>query len=355
MGQGRPTRLEETEPLVGVTLLFEGREWAVTGRSTYRNPEDLWVTEWCCEAEGTTAYLLKEVDEQKNMRWFFTREIPEDTVQLPDGEALEPWMRRQPDLKPPPTLVHRKTTYRYGETAEGTHEEESGERAEKVTWEYWDDRHVHNLAVELWPDGAFECFHGAYIPSQQVTIRYPAAAAAARPGFFGRLAKNPFLAALLFLPIAYLLFFIVGRPVDAAMAFALPAAAVGGWLCALGRAPAANGAALLLGLLAAAVFWRSPPLTSVPGAVALFGTPAAIAWVARKGVAADRKLAMRYAAVWGVATPLLILGLVHYFRFAPTPHTLAQYGVALAPAALGAVAALVVSGLVLRGSGEEAA
>ncbi len=356
MREGRPSRLQETEPLVGVTLLFEGREWAVTGRSTYWNPEDLWVTEWGCEAGETTAYLLKEVDEQKNIRWFFTREISEDAVQLPDGEALEPWMQRQPDLKPPPVLLYGKTTCRHEDTAEGTHEEESGERSQKVTWEYWDDRHAHNLAVELWPDGAFECYHGAYILPQHVTIRYPAASAAStgRPGFSGRLAANPFLAALLFLPIAYLLAFMAGRPLDSAMAFALPAAAVGGWFFALGRAPAAGGAALLLGLLAAAVFWRFPPLTSGPGVVALFGTPAAIAWVARERTAADRRPAVRYAAAWGVGTPLLIVGLVHYFRFAPMPHTPAQYALALAPAALGVLAALVVSGLVFRGAGGDA-
>ena len=356
MAKGRPTCLQETEPLVGVTLLFEGHEWAVTERSTYRNPEDLWVTEWCCEAGGTTAYLLKEVDEQKAIRWFFTRQIPEDAVQLPDGEALEPWMQRQPHLQPPPILQHGKATYRHADTVEGTHEEETGERAEKVTWEYWDDRRAHNLAVELWPDGAFECYYGAYIQPQQVTIRYPATAtpaAAARPGFYGRLAANPVLATLLFLPIAYLLAFMAGRPLDSAVAFAVPAAGAGGWFFALGRAPAANGAAVLLGLLAAAVFWRFPPLTSGPGVAALFGTPAAITWLARKGTVGDRRPAVRYAAAWGVAMPLLILGLVHYFRFAPIPHTPGQYAVALAPAALGVLAALVVSGLVLRGSGEE--
>jgi hypothetical protein len=359
MSRQQPIRLEDSDPVVGVLLRLEGREWTVTERLRFEEEEGTWANEWCCEADGTTAYLLKEFDEQKRVRWFFTREIAEDGVSLPDGETLGAWLQRTKGPRPPEVLKYSDRQYSYVESSEGNAELDSGERARKTVWEYWDDRRTTNLAVERWEDGEFECYLGAYIDPRHVTLRAAAeegahAHAGAGGGFFRRLAANPFVAALVSLPIFYLLAFIVGRPFDAAMSFALAAAAVTGWLFALGTAAAASGVALLLGLFAGAAFWFFPPLTSGFGLLALFGTPAVIALLGRRGAVPGRRTAIRYAAVVGVVGPLFAVGLFHYFGRAPGPHTPDQFALALGPAVLGGLSAWLLSGLLVRPSEEGA-
>jgi hypothetical protein len=49
-----------------------------------------------------------------------------------------------------------------------------------------------------------------------------------------------------------------------------------------------------------------------------------------------------------VGAPLLGVGSYHYFHFAPGPHTPEQLLLALGPAAIGALAALLISALLLR-------
>lgn len=349
MGEARvspdnPSRLDESAPSVGLTILFDGREWQVTGQSSYWTDEGYRVHEWCCEAGDTTAYLLKEGDpEHGTIRWFFTREIDGAVVAVAGGERLGEWLRRTTDATPPEALTYQATPYRYADTTEGTHEDDSGTRVRKTTWDYWDGGHAHNLAVERWPDGSFDCYLGAYIEADQVTIR----PAAAQKGFRPRLQANPFLAAAVFLPLAYFVAFIAGRPFDESMTFALPVAAAIGWMLALPLAPAAGLAALIAVPVAAGVFLRFPPLTSEAGLVALFGIPAAIGWLARRRGYAGRRLAVQYAAAFGLAAPLLGVGFYSYFRLAPGPHTADQLVLALGPAALGSLAGFLVSGLVL--------
>ncbi len=342
-GSAGAAGLEEAGPRVGLTILFDGQEWQVAGQSSYWTEEGYRVHEWSCEAGEAAGSLLKEADpKQGGVRWFFTREVPAEAVAVEGSGPLAGWMEREADAKPPPALTYHQNTYRYEETTQGTHEDDAGQRVRKVTWDYWDGGHAHNLAVERWPDGTFDCYLGRYIEPGQVTI-HPAAAKGMRPV----LQRNPFLAAALFLPCAYFLAFIAGRPFDEGLAFALPVAVLAGWWLAVGRAPAAGAAALLLAPVAGAVFWRFPPLTSGAGLLALLLAPAAIGWLARRRGYADRRLAVVYMAAFGVGAPLLVVGFTAYFWLAPGPHTADQLALALGPAMLAGAAACLVSNFVL--------
>ena len=346
-GEGRAgaVRIEEAGLRVGTAILFDGEEWQVAGQSSYSNDEGYRVHEWSCEAGESAGSLLKEVDPKRgSARWFFTREIPDDAVAVEGGGALAEWMEREPDPKPPPALTYHQNAYRYEDTTEGTHEDDAGQRVRKVTWDYWDGGHAHNLAVERWPDGSFDCYLGRYIEPGQVTIRAAESGAGARP----RRGANPFLRAAILLPCAYFLAFVVGRPLDEGLAFSLLVAAVGGWMAAARRAPAAAMAALGAAPFAAAIFLRFPPLTTGPGLAVLFGAPAVIGWIARGRASSAGKVVVLYAAAFGVAAPLLAVGLFEYFGFAPGPHTPDQLVLALGPAALGGLAACLVAGLISR-------
>ncbi len=341
----QPARLDESGPPIGGTVLFDGQEWKVTEHASYRSEEGYRVQEWCCEAGDITAYLLKEKDtEQKATRWFFTREIDADAVAVAGGGPLAERLQLKADAEPPEALTYQESAYRYADTTEGTHQDDSGKRVRKVTWDYWDAGHARNLAVERWPDGSFDCYLGAYIEPGQVTIR----PAPVQEGSHTRLRANPFLGAAVYLPISYLVPFFMGWPFDASLAVALPIASIAGWIFTLPTAPAAGIAAVVAAAVCAATFWYFPPLTSGLGLVALAATPAAITWLAKNSGHADPRLAVHYAAAFAAGAPLLGMGFYSYFNLAPGPHTFDQLVLALGPAAIGGLAGLLISGLVFR-------
>jgi hypothetical protein len=337
-------RLSEADPGAGVTILYDGREWRVTGQATYSTEEGYRVREWCCEVGDSTAYLLKEGDPKGGtIRWFFTREIDASAVAFDGGRRLAESFARGAEERPPDTLTYQGTAYHYADSTDGMHEDESGKRVRKVTWDYWDAGHEKNLAIERWPDGSFDCYLGSYIEPGQVTIR-----PAGRRGFHKRSQANPFLSGLLFLPIVYFIAFVIGWPFDESLGLALPIAAVMGWLAALPSAPVACMAALAAVPLGAAVFWHFPPLTSVSGLVAVVAIPLAVGWLAQKRGYSGRKPAALYPAAFALAAPLLGLGFYYYFNLAPGPHTPDQLFLALGPAAIGGLAGVLIAGLVLR-------
>jgi len=100
-------------------------------------------------------------------------------------------------------------------------------------------------------------------------------------------------------------------------------------------------------------FWLTRPIDPlrlmaaklVFAAVFLVAAPVAVAWIARlRGTAGERRV-IQYLATVAVSGPLIALGLYHYFLFAPGPHSLGQWALALGPAALGGLVGLVVSRL----------
>ena len=153
------TPLPASGPGVGDTLLIERATWTVTSHATYRS-EGYHADEWECAKLGTTAYLLKET-EGDGVRWFFTISVPAPAVTLPDGTALAPSITRAPEASPPSALHFRGGVYRYETTTDGSYEEAPGRGVAKTTWEYWDAAHAHNLAIERWPAGRIEAYHGA--------------------------------------------------------------------------------------------------------------------------------------------------------------------------------------------------
>jgi hypothetical protein len=373
--QPAPSRLDQTDPRVGDTLRFDGLEWEVTDHSSYWNDGGYRVNEWRCETSDVTAYLLKEQAERGSPKWLFTREIASEGVTLPDGAPVASVIRGNTSPAPPDSLHHEGQTYRHQDTTEGTYEDEPGQRVRKTTWDYWDAPHAKNLAVEVWADGRVDCYLGAYIRTDEATLERTAApeeapperqaglaaaallsagAAGARGGAGAGVGINPFAASVIGLAVVSVLALFGDFPLDRCLAVGLPVGALAGWLVALMRLPVTGLGALVLAPGLAVLFWRYPPLGSPAGLAALVAAPGAMAWLAWvRGVSGARPAA-HYLAAFVVVGPLLGLGLYHYFQLAPGPHTLGQWLLAMGPAVLGGLGALVVSriGLAVLGSDE---
>ena len=101
------------------------------------------------------------------------------------------------------------------------------------------------------------------------------------------------------------------------------------------------------------VFYRFPPLTTIAGLVTLVAAPAVFGWWAvmrQRAAGSEPHGRIRGAAFFTIALPVLVVGLDYYFSFAPGPRSLGQYVLAIAPAALGGIVALLIASLVLRAS-----
>ena len=336
--------LDESGPRPGVVLLLEGGEWRVTDQSTYSSGEGYRVHEWCCEQGDVTGYLLKEGDpKQGPVRWFFTREIPTESVIVAGGERLADRCKRTTGAQPPDTVEREGATYHYADTTDGTHEDASGARVRKVTWDYWDGGHARNLAVERWPDGTLDCYLGAHIEPGRVRIRPASSRSAVRLSARG----SPFLVMAVCLLSCFLIGFVLGWPFDEAFSLALGLAVTLGWMMVLPRVPLAGLAVLVVGGGAAAAFWEHPPFTTWTGLLTILAAPTLIGWVGRRrGYGGDRR-AVQYAGAFALAAPLLGVGLYSYFFLAPGPHTAEQLWLAVGPTGLGALAGFLVAGLTL--------
>jgi hypothetical protein len=334
----RPTgTLSTRAPRVGDTFSLQGRDYEVTGVSSY-NAGDYQVTEWCCEQSDRECYLLRETKPGTPPKWFFTRWIEAKGVTQPGGAPLPRLSGREAAPQPPKTLLSGGDLFTHAETTDGVHEED-GERARKITWDFWNAGRTRNVAIELWEDGALDCYTGAYIRPEELSFT----GRASGEGLFGS-GISPFTRFFIFVPLCYLLLMIVlGQPFDECLTSSAFVAAVCVLVTLGGGAETGTAAVAVLaaaaGLSALYVFF--PPLSTTFGLMGLFGTPLALtAWLRTRQLERD---AARFLAVMGSWLPAAAVGTWHYFWHAPGPRTLTQLLLAWTPALVGAAAALAAA------------
>ncbi len=334
------TAPDVTSPHRGGIVRFDGGEWRITDQATYSTAAGYRVHEWACESGGVSAYLLKENEPGvASPRWFFTREIPTKSVTA-GGEALASAVAAHANA-PPAVLEYDGGTYRYEDTTDGLHEDDGG-AVRKITWDYWDAARRKNLAVERWPDGSLATYIGSYIEPGQFTTHSPKSAHA------GRLRQgHPIVLFLLSLTFGYALCFVIGQPFDNGFVKAIYIAATVSWFSALIRVPLTALAGAGLATAAAGLFWLYPPLTSWMGLATVCAVPALVGWVAKLRNSAAHRQAVQFVGALAVAVPLVVVGSLFYFWFAPGPHTPDQFWLALGPAAIAAAAGFLIAGLVL--------
>jgi hypothetical protein len=180
-------------------IRYAGIAWQVEERSTYSDRQDYYMTEWSIASATRHQYFLlreAEIDsESDQVTWYLAEELGKVAIvnveleQLLWGKKVHEAMVE--DQQPYPVLKVANRTYFFESATRGTYvaeEEDAGsDRQERITWDYWDEPHTWNLALEAWPNGDLKLYNTRAVqPEEFALIERSPARAAARKESAGR-------------------------------------------------------------------------------------------------------------------------------------------------------------------------
>ncbi len=156
------TEILTSEQLVslreGHRITYFGVRWQVQDYSTYIDPKGYEIEEWLIEStSGKAYYLLREVDpahSATDIHWYIAEELAAPKLLDPATQAdvlTTVAARMRSHGEPYPTLQLFNRQYRFESKTEGIYESDTGP-CNRITWDYWDDAHLWNMALEAWSD-----------------------------------------------------------------------------------------------------------------------------------------------------------------------------------------------------------
>jgi hypothetical protein len=148
----------------GDRLNYHGVPWQVKNHSTYVDPKGYEITEWLLRSgTGTEYYLLREFDPENPeavVQWYLSEEISNPKIFQPNlftNLAGSLWQDIQSHKTPYPELQALSRCYYFESQTEGTYEGNQRETS-RITWDYWDEPHQWNLALEAWANGELHIY-----------------------------------------------------------------------------------------------------------------------------------------------------------------------------------------------------
>ena len=155
------TQLQQLRP--GERLNYYGVQWQVIDYSTYDDTYDYKTAEWLLRSHlGKEYYLLREVDPQNPetvVHWYLAEEIRLPQIFQPgsQNDLSVNWDDMQGQKTPYSELQVFGRVYRFESQTQGTYKDKEGETS-RITWDYWDQTHQWNLALEAWADGSLAVY-----------------------------------------------------------------------------------------------------------------------------------------------------------------------------------------------------
>jgi hypothetical protein len=148
----------------GDRLKYRGVQWQVKDYSTYVDPKGYETTEWLLRSEaGAEYYLLQEFDPQNPeglVHWYLAEEIANPKIFPPDtynNLAVSLWHDMQGHKTPYRELLALSRCYYFESETQGTYEGKQKDTS-RITWDYWDEAHRWNLAIEAWLNGELHVY-----------------------------------------------------------------------------------------------------------------------------------------------------------------------------------------------------
>ena len=141
----------------GDRVTYGGTQWEVKDFSTYADAHGYETMEWLLRSNSSSHYLLREVDPdhpETNINWYLSEEIEVDRLsgeRVGDNMRFALWNAMHDHLEPYPTLRAMGRLYYFESETTGTYKGADGDES-RTTWDYWDEEHLWNLAIEAWRD-----------------------------------------------------------------------------------------------------------------------------------------------------------------------------------------------------------
>ncbi|MGV0023951.1 DUF4178 domain-containing protein [Phormidesmis priestleyi] len=140
----------------GDRLRYYGILWHIRDYSTYTDAQGYETEEWLLKSETAKAYyLLREVDPanlEKPVTWYIAEELRNPTIVEP-GSSRDLFLELAEEMRsnktPYPELQVFNRVYLFESRTEGTYESDDTPTT-RITWDYWDQPHLWNLALEAW-------------------------------------------------------------------------------------------------------------------------------------------------------------------------------------------------------------
>jgi Domain of unknown function (DUF4178) len=155
-------------------LTDRGTDWQVRDYATYQDPQGYGTEEWQLVAGDITKYLLRETDPAVGHPvWYLAEELKSPSIVAPgDAQDLYPKIaQRMIDRLPPyPVLNVRDRPYKFESRTEGNYQKQN-KTSHRITWDYWDQPHRLNLALEAWDDKSLDVYSTQLIRIEDLQVR----------------------------------------------------------------------------------------------------------------------------------------------------------------------------------------
>jgi Domain of unknown function (DUF4178) len=148
----------------GDRIRYHGVDWDIEDYSTYRDREGYQTDEWLLKSSGGTEYyLLREYDSEQPsnfVTWYISNPVHNCRLLVPESkEDILPflWGKMQTDDIPYPELQLFYKSYYFESRTQGKYES-TDTTLSRITWDYWDQDHLTNLAIEAFPNGKLDIY-----------------------------------------------------------------------------------------------------------------------------------------------------------------------------------------------------
>lgn len=167
----RETLLQKLRP--GDRVEYRGVAWDVIDCSTYRDAKGYQTEEWLLQSQTDKEYyLLREVDPDNPdslVHWYLAEEIYQPKLFVPAlfqrVTQTNLWQDMQKMSPPYPALKLFDKTYYFESSTKGEYDSD-WTTTSRITWDYWDEKHQQNLAIEAWLNGELHIYLSTVVNPQ---------------------------------------------------------------------------------------------------------------------------------------------------------------------------------------------
>lgn len=165
----------------GDRVTYGGTQWQIKDFSTYDDANGYEMMEWLIQPDksiyssSTIYYLLREVDPdnpETNINWYLSEEIGVNRISgehVGDDVRFALWDAMKKHRDPYPKLRALGRLYYFESQTDGDYFGEDGREA-RTTWDYWDEEHLWNLAIEAWQDRELHVYSTKKVSPEDFSI-----------------------------------------------------------------------------------------------------------------------------------------------------------------------------------------